>query len=103
MDHFLTKPIQRSLLLDSIARLTLPEKTKDIEIEGDSQLQLTDNESNNEFVDELILRQLLKDTSAEVVPELLLSYISDAKVRLDKIQQAVKHSDANALEFEAHT
>lgn len=103
MDHFLTKPIQRSSLLDNIARLTSPEKTKDIEIEGDSQLQLTDNESSNEFVDELILRQLLKDTSAEVVPELLRSYISDAKVRLDKIQQAVKHSDAKTLEFEAHT
>tara|TARA_B110000902_G_C14224171_1_gene556335 strand:- start:666 stop:1583 length:918 start_codon:yes stop_codon:yes gene_type:complete len=103
MDHYLTKPIQRASLLDSVARLTTPEKTKNKEIEGDSQLKLTDNETPDEFVDELILQQLLKDTSAEVMPQLLLSYISDAKVRLDKIQQAVKHSDAKALGFEAHT
>ena len=103
MDNYLTKPIQRASLLDSVARLTTPEKTKNKEIEGDSQLKLTDNETQDEFVDELILQQLLKDTSAEVMPQLLLSYISDAKVRLDKIQQAVKHSDAKALGFEAHT
>jgi PAS domain S-box-containing protein len=103
MDDYLTKPIQRSSILNCIAHWTLSKETNDTEILDNAPLLLGEDEQLDNFVDEQILIQLVKDTSADIVPELLLSYIADAKIRLDNIQQAIKQHDAKVLEFETHT
>jgi PAS domain S-box-containing protein len=103
MDDYLTKPIQRSSLLNCIAHWTMSEEVNDTESLGNDPLILAEDEPLDDFVDEQILIQLVKDTSADIVPELLLSYIADAKIRVDNIQQAIIQHDAKVLEFESHT
>jgi len=105
MDDYLTKPIQRSSILHCIAHWTKTVEGQDIETLEVAESLPVEIESDNdhELVDETVLIQLVRDTSAEIVPELLLSYITDAKVRLDKLQHAVDEQDAKILEFETHT
>jgi len=103
MNDYLTKPIQRSSILHCIAHWTEIGAAEEIE-----NLDLTEQkphtlEQSDDLIDEIILDQLVKDTTAEIVPELLLSYIDDAKIRLEKIQQALAEDDEKTLEFETHT
>ena len=55
------------------------------------------------LVDEAVLAQLVHDTSAEIVPELLTGYIEDARIRISHIAQAINTADIQQLEFETHT
>ena len=102
MNDYLTKPIQRSSILNCIAHWTETNMVNDINT-SDVTEQQTNNEQSDELVDEVTLKQLVNDTSAEIVPELLLSYIDDAKIRLEKIRQALEEHDVKTLEFETHT
>jgi PAS domain S-box-containing protein len=58
---------------------------------------------SEDVVDEAVLRQLVRDTSADLVPELLQGYIEDADERLRQIEQALGEQDAQRLEAEVHT
>ncbi|WP_062665631.1 PAS domain S-box protein [Grimontia celer] len=55
------------------------------------------------IVDEPTLIQLARDTSADLVPELIEFYIKDARQRIETIATAASNADHYALEFEAHT
>lgn len=103
MNDYLTKPIQRSSILHCIAHWTESDELVNFESQNSVNQDTTESEQTNDLVDESILEQLVMDTSAEVVPELLLLYIDDAKVRLDKIQSALTNKDEKILEFESHT
>ena len=96
MNDYLTKPINRSALLHCIehwANQTSPENVSFDEV----------NPQTDDYVDESILMQLVKDTSAEVVPEFIDAYIKDAQVRLSTIKQAIEDKNEQTLEFETHT
>lgn len=56
-----------------------------------------------ELVDESILQQMIKDTSADVIPILIDHYIQESKTRIAAIKQASTAHDSEALEFEVHT
>lgn len=56
-----------------------------------------------ELVDESILQQMVKDTSADVIPILIDHYIQESKTRIAAIKQASTANDSEALEFEVHT
>ncbi|KGY11187.1 phosphorelay protein LuxU [Vibrio tubiashii] len=56
-----------------------------------------------ELVDEKVLQQMVKDTSADVIPLLIEHYIEESEQRLTRIYQAMEAKDKEALEFEAHT
>jgi pentatricopeptide repeat protein len=55
------------------------------------------------LVDERVIEQLIRDTSAEIVPELLNFYIKESENLMAKILEAKNNRDAQALEFETHT
>lgn len=57
----------------------------------------------HELVDEAVLQQLVLDISAEILPEILLAYIEDAKNLVKTIQKALDENDIKALEFASHT
>ena len=59
--------------------------------------------SNDELVDEEILTQMVKDTSADIIPILIEHYIEESDVRLKNIDQALQNKNAEQLEFETHT
>ncbi|WP_162929948.1 Hpt domain-containing protein [Vibrio sp. Evd11] len=56
-----------------------------------------------ELVDESILQQMIKDTSADVIPILIDHYIQESKTRIAAIKQASTANDSEALEFQVHT
>ena len=56
-----------------------------------------------ELVDESILEQMIRDTSAEIIPILIDHYVEESQTRLTAIRQAATSNDAQALEFEVHT
>ncbi|MFB1085664.1 Hpt domain-containing protein [Vibrio diabolicus] len=56
-----------------------------------------------ELVDEHILKQMIKDTCAEIIPTLIEHYIEESRERMEKIEQALSAKDLQTLEFEVHT
>ncbi len=104
MNDYLTKPTDKAATLRCISYWT-----------GGSANQVQNNVTTNTqapsdsadaqagYVDEAVLLQLVRDTSAAIVPELLLGYIEDARVQLRQIEQALNETDAEKLEFEVHT
>jgi PAS domain S-box-containing protein len=108
MDDYLSKPIDRTATLSCISHWTMSKKdnmsvsdTHGITSETDL---VTDTETDNcPLVNEQVLQQLVNDTSAEIVPELLILYIEDSEKRVEIIKHAIIDEDFEILEFEAHT
>ncbi|MEF1340452.1 Hpt domain-containing protein [Vibrio rotiferianus] len=65
--------------------------------------EATERLSKDELVDETILQQMIKDTSADIIPMLIDHYIDESKQRLANIEQAVLTHNLEQLEFEVHT
>ena len=97
MNDYLSKPINRVATLSCIARWTEATKNSDKEVIKSLVTQ------QEHYVDEQVLLQLVKDTDAEIVPELIMLYIEDSQQRIDRINEAVTKQDFDSLEFETHT
>jgi len=99
MNDYLSKPINRKSALNCIAQWTkseLAEPTKKVNTN-------LSTETDDPYVDEATLLQLVSDTDAEIVPELIALYIEDSQQRLVKINLAICAKDFHTLEFETHT
>lgn len=109
MNDYLSKPIDRKTTLHCIARWTqkqtvaFTEQNKTVDPETTTKQPQTALTFDQNYVDEQVLIQLVKDTNAEIVPELLTLYIKDSQQRLAKMQTAITKQDFSSLEFEAHT
>jgi len=108
MDDYLTKPIDRAATLHCIARWTEAAKNPATETTPTEQAESSQADNNHadtsqELVDEDVLQQLVRDTSAEILPEILLAYIEDAEKLVNAIQQALDENDMKKLEFNTHT
>lgn len=104
MDDYLSKPIDRNATLNCISHWTMA-RNDDLSTNNEHVIAL-DVERISEsspLVNEQVLQQLVDDTSAEIVPELLLLYIEDSKKRIEIINQAIIEKNFKVLEFEAHT
>ncbi|PKF62499.1 hybrid sensor histidine kinase/response regulator [Psychromonas sp. psych-6C06] len=99
MNDYLSKPINRSATLSCIARWT----ERRLEPRDETQNTAQADESDSQYVDESILIQLVNDTDAEIVPELIRLYVEDSEQRMQKIELAITESDIATLEFETHT
>lgn len=99
MNDYLSKPIDRSATLNCIAHWTNNTNNQ----QHKTILADTTAQSDDHYVDEKILLQLVEDTNAEIVPELLMLYIQDSQQRIDKINTALTKQDIESLEFETHT
>jgi CheY-like chemotaxis protein/HPt (histidine-containing phosphotransfer) domain-containing protein len=104
MDDYLIKPINRNATLNCIAHLT-GSKIQEVQINSTEMLQVDTNsvDTNNKYIDEAMLQQLVIDTDIEIVPELLTLYIDDARRRVKMIDHAINKNDFKVLEFESHT
>mgnify|MGYP000571989367 CR=1 FL=1 len=98
---YLSKPFNRTKLLECINHyLSRPEH--DSTEKGSTVENKVDNQEP-QYIDEEIIQQIIRDTDASVMPELIEFYIIESKVRVDTISKAGKEKDLYALEFEAHT
>ena len=57
----------------------------------------------SELVDESVLEQMIRDTSADIIPILIDHYVAESQTRLVAIREATSNRDAQTLEFEVHT
>ena len=113
MNDYLSKPIDRAATLSCIAKWTKsknspPSKIQDITRTVKDKEQLLTEEietikDEGNYVDEKALTQLVEDTNAEIVPELIQLYIEDSQQRIDKVNAAISEQDFEKLEFETHT
>ncbi|GLS91298.1 hypothetical protein GCM10007916_23670 [Psychromonas marina] len=102
MDDYLSKPIKRAATLGCIAHWTNSTAADNSEKSEMSELK-SDNDSDQNYVDEKVLLQLVADTDAEIVPELITLYIEDSLERIERINTAITKEDIYTLEFETHT
>ncbi|WP_299137569.1 Hpt domain-containing protein [uncultured Vibrio sp.] len=61
------------------------------------------NQVDLELVDESVLEQMIRDTSADIIPILIDHYVAESQTRLVAIREATSNRDAQTLEFEVHT
>lgn len=102
MNDYLSKPINRTATLTCIAHWTKGLVKPEQYIESITEQQdIPINEPT--YVDEQVLLQLVSDTSAEIVPELIMMYIEDSQARMVLFNNAINKQDFATLEFEAHT
>ncbi|SKA56288.1 response regulator [Enterovibrio nigricans] len=105
MNDFVSKPFTRATIMDCLGKwqtnLNSPKNNNSVSTQpSDTASTLTGDYS---LVNEGTLAQLVKDTSSDIVSELVEFYISDARTRSNKITHAANEKDYYALEFEAHT
>ena len=98
MNDYQTKPINREALLQTISYWA-----GGVHQEKSTQAKSGNADTDEELVDEKVLAQLVKDTSADIVPELLNFYIDDAHKLIEKIKQATDAKNIESLEFASHT
>ncbi len=108
MDDYLSKPIDKKATLHCIASWTNKKINKNPEMtapinQNEAPASDISKDEQYEYVDEQVLQQLIHDTDAEIVPELLTLYIVDAKKRSQLIKRAFEEKDIRTLEFESHT
>jgi len=100
MNDYLSKPIDRVATLSCISHWTNLDQTET----NTSIIENTEPQKEVELlVDEKVLLQLVADTDAEIVPELIKLYIEDTQQRVQKINTAITNKDVDSLEFETHT
>ncbi len=104
LDDYLTKPIDRGATLSCIARWTDDSTRRAIE-SGPVMTQAVffPNAADDEYVNESVLWQLARDTTMEMVPELIVLYIDDARKLLKQIQQSAMENDAKSLMNGTHS
>lgn len=75
------------------------ERKQDIE-----QITAFEHEDDNiALVDESVIQQIIYDTDASVLPELIEFYLQESKERVANLMDAANSKDQEALEFESHT
>lgn len=102
MNEHVTKPVDKALILDCIARWTSISNQYPNEEDSSDDIP-EDTPIVDDVVDERVLQTLVRDTSKEIVPELIALYIKDANVRIDKIDEAIQINNRKQLAFETHT
>lgn len=103
MNDYLSKPVRKVDLLQKISHWVPQNTTQSDDNANSVKPPLEQLDGASDVVDHKVLRQLVTDTSAEIVPTLLKGYIADAHNRLQKINAAVIEKDLKTLEFETHT
>lgn len=98
MDDYISKPYDAQEMLRKIAEYTQSElkyQTSDIVVQAADE--------DYPILSEDILKQLAKDTSDELVPEMITVFIKELKKRLNHLQQATEHKQLDIIATEAHT
>ncbi len=104
MNDYLSKPIDRNATLYCIARWVdgkhdHPSQT----LPDNPPVDQISTELSDEYVSESVLQQLVRDTDADVVADLLTLYIADAQERMKLIDGSQANNNIKVLEFESHT
>lgn len=107
MTDYLSKPFNRTSLLECLTRYLTFSSPEDKTTEKGMTVNKNTSKNNENdtlsLIDESIIQQIIHDTDASVMPELIKFYIIESKERVSTISTSAKEKDLYALEFEAHT
>mgnify|MGYP001553360562 CR=1 FL=1 len=110
MNDHLAKPCNKESMLSCIQKWTTSEDSAVLDIQAPMEAeqppeedQIVQDNNEAEIVDNKVIQQLIRDTSEEIVPELLEFYIEESKKLVSNIKEAQANNDAEALEFHSHT
>lgn len=104
MTDYLSKPFNRTKLLECIHHyLSRAEQDATEEDSTVPNIQNNKEATEQKYIDEEVIQQIIRDTDASIMPELIEFYIIESKMRVDTISKAEDEKDLYALEFEAHT
>jgi len=97
MDDYLTKPLNKKLLVDTLLQWTNSSRKEE------SPGELTLSSEDVSLIDEQILKKLGEDTMPELIPEMIAQFIAELLVRLKNSADARENKDIEALKYESHT
>ncbi|MBU2708925.1 PAS domain S-box protein [Zooshikella marina] len=101
MNDFVSKPFDVNQLLEAIKRCRLNSSQNKATITTDTDPKW-EKENNEPFLKQVILNQLVKDTSQESLTPLLNMFITELDSRFEAINLAVGIKDFDAIREEAH-
>ncbi|MBL4892673.1 MAG: Hpt domain-containing protein [Rhizobiaceae bacterium] len=96
MDDYLPKPVSKPQLLKMV------EKWTDIRADAVPVVDEPITPLDGTILDHAALNQMTEDTSAEMLPDLIDTFITHARGRFAKIVLAAEKMDLAQLESEAH-
>ncbi len=113
MSDYLSKPVNLSHLINTLNKYIAKQDCEEIQLcsaypnqqkKVEAEAMPTKNEQpKDRLVDEDILIQMVRDTSAEVMPTLIDHYITEANMHKGKIEVAKDNKNFEQLKFEVHT
>jgi PAS domain S-box-containing protein len=100
LDDYLSKPIDRTALLDCVTRWI---KQEDSEVTISDRVETLNEESGSEHVlDRGILDQLFEDVGAENAEAVVDAFLQELEAQTIALQRAADSSDVNALAQASH-
>ncbi|WP_375754004.1 ATP-binding protein [Vibrio sp. HN007] len=112
MTDYISKPVSRTDLIKilnkyiespEISTISNSEWLKEAQGEEMNQTPEPENSDYSQLVDELTLQQMIKDTSAEVIPMLIEHYLVEAKQHTATMLKSASERDFETLQYESHT
>lgn len=111
MNDYLTKPITKNKLLSAITRcqnsVPIPLPTQENKPSDTSPVFLPEQkdecfDTTNDLLDFSILKQLEKETTIELMPQMMTIFIKEMKSRQEKIVNALESQNLEQLEQQSH-
>ncbi|MDB1125728.1 ATP-binding protein [Vibrio algarum] len=112
MTDYLSKPVNLSSLINTLNKhvaqtdeMVMPSLSPNERLSNDPESMSSKATSPNAelTINESTLMQMVKDTSAEVMPMLIEHYIDEAQKNISIMLEARNNDDFETLKFEAHT
>jgi len=100
MDGYISKPIIREELYDCIARILKGHEPLSAPESSSNDIKPTDTDTT--IFDPKILDVLVENVGAELMPQIIDSYLSEVVVRIEAITSAADCGNCELVEMEAH-
>lgn len=104
IDDYLSKPVRKSRLLECLSKWITPtvcKSNRDSNVEA-TAISSGETSPDNQVLDINMLHQLGEDTEIALLPELIETYVNNARERIVTISRATTKNDVEAIEHEAH-
>ena len=102
MTDYLSKPIVRDELINIVKRYSTETHSETVDAAA-MDMTIDPTATQSKILDKKVLEQLKKDTSAEILPELINIYVVEAEKQVELMQQYHAADDVEALGREAHS
>ena len=99
MDDYLAKPASKAQIASILEKWLHRPSLKN----SDFKKPNYEGKQIETAIDRTILQNLAEDTSIELVPQLIQTFINNAEERLHEIQKAAAEENSSRIEHEAHS